>query len=75
MFRPESTTAFRPAVSADDWKTIMMAIKTYSHNVEYRELLGRLERQAVLNGIIEPTPPLAEIVCGAELGLSHTRAC
>ena len=56
MFRPESTTAFRPAVSADDWKTIMMAIKTYSHNVEYRELLGRLERQAVLNGIIEPTP-------------------
>jgi hypothetical protein len=54
MGQPESVTAFRPAVSADDWKTIMEAIKAYSHNSDYRSLLERLERQAVLNGIIKP---------------------
>ncbi len=57
MFRPESASAFRPAVSADDWKIIMAAISAYSHNAEYRELLGRLERQAALNGIAEPARP------------------
>ncbi len=58
MFRPESVSAFRPAVSPDDWKIIMAAISAYSHNAEYRELLGRLERQATLNGIGEQSRPL-----------------
>lgn len=57
MFRPESVSAFRPAVSADDWKLIIAAIGAYSHNAEYRDLLGRLERQATLNGIAEPPKP------------------
>lgn len=55
MFRPESVSASRLAVSADDWKLILDAISAYSHNAEYRELLGRLERQAALNGIIAPS--------------------
>jgi hypothetical protein len=33
----------------------MDALKAYSHNAEYRELLGRLDRQAVLNGVIKPS--------------------
>lgn len=32
----------------------MSAIEAYSHNVQYRDLLGRLERQAVINGIEAP---------------------
>ncbi|WP_146038724.1 hypothetical protein [Paracoccus sp. SY] len=51
MSQAQCSTAFRPAVSVDDWKIIMEAIEAYSHNVKYRNLLERLERQAVLNGI------------------------
>lgn len=54
MSQAQSSTAFRPAVSVDDWKIIMEAIEAYSHNVKYRNLLERLERQAVLNGIAGP---------------------
>ncbi|GGF78822.1 hypothetical protein GCM10011402_34330 [Paracoccus acridae] len=54
MCQAQSSTAFRPAVSVDDWKIIMSAIEAYSHNVKYRSLLERLERQAVLNGIAAP---------------------
>lgn len=54
MSQAQSMTAFRPAVSADDWKIIMSAIEAYSHNVQYRDLLGRLERQAIINGIEAP---------------------
>ena len=54
MCQAQSATAFRPAVSPDDWKIIMSAIEAYSHNAQYRDLLGRLERQAVLNGIKAP---------------------
>ena len=56
MFSSENTFAFRPAVSVDDWKVIMSAISAYSHNAEYRELLGRLERQAKIIGITSPAP-------------------
>ena len=56
MCQAQSATAFRPAVSPDDWKIIMSAIEAYSHNAQYRDLLGRLERQAVLNGIKAPQP-------------------
>ena len=59
MFSSENTFAFRPAVSLDDWKVIMSAISAYSHNAEYRELLGRLERQAKINGIASPAPRLS----------------
>ncbi|QIR86692.1 hypothetical protein [Paracoccus sp. AK26] len=59
MFASEATFAFRPAVSVDDWKVIMSAISAYSHNAEYRELLGRLERQAKVNGITLPAPRLS----------------
>ncbi len=51
MCRTDSAAAFRPAVTADDWKIIMSAIQAYAHNAEYRDLLRRLERQAALNGI------------------------
>lgn len=54
MSQAQCSTAFRPAVSVDDWKIIMEAIEAYSHNVKYRSLLERLERQAVLNGIAAP---------------------
>ena len=59
MFGSESTFAFRPAVSVDDWKVIMSAISAYSHNAEYRELLGRLERQAKIIGIASSAPRLS----------------
>ena len=59
MFGSETTFAFRPAVSVDDWKVIMSAISAYSHNAEYRELLVRLERQAKVNGITLPAPRLS----------------
>ncbi|WP_146038730.1 hypothetical protein [Paracoccus sp. SY] len=59
MFASETTFAFRHAVSVDDWKVIMSAISAYSHNAEYRELLGRLERQAKVNGITLPAPRLS----------------
>ena len=59
MFSSENTFAFRPAVSVDDWKVIMSAISAYSHNAEYRELLGRLERQAKIIGIAPPAPRLS----------------
>ncbi|WP_158248141.1 hypothetical protein [Paracoccus sp. SY] len=51
MFGSEPTVAFRPAVSLDDWRLILLAIRPYSHNAEYRELLARLERQAKASGI------------------------
>lgn len=51
MYPSESVTAFRPAVSPDDWNRIISAIQAYSHNTEYRDLLARLERQAKINGI------------------------
>lgn len=53
MCQTHSALAFRPAVSVDDWKIIMAAIQAYSHNSEYRDLLGRLEHQAALNGVLE----------------------
>ena len=59
MFASETTFAFRPAVSVDDWKVIMSAISAYSHNAEYRELLGRLEHQAKIIGIATPAPRLS----------------
>lgn len=59
MFASEATFAFRPAVSVDDWKVIMSAISAYSHNAEYRELLGRLEHQAKIIGIATPAPRLS----------------
>ena len=59
MFGSDNAFAFRPAVSVDDWKLIMSAISAYSHNAEYRELLGRLERQAKVNGIATPEPRLS----------------
>lgn len=55
MHPEESLAIFRPAVSKSDWKKICAAIKAYSHNSEYRDLLTRLERQAKLNGIATPT--------------------
>lgn len=54
MSQTHCAYAFRPAVTIDDWKIIMAAIEAYSHNSEYRDLLGRLERQAALSGVIEP---------------------
>jgi hypothetical protein len=54
MSRTESISAFRPAVSPDDWNMILLAISAYAHNSDYRDLLGRLERQAVINGIAAP---------------------
>lgn len=59
MYQPDTVTAFRPAVSASDWKTIMDAIKAYAHNAAYRDLLARLEHQAVLNGITKPLHTLS----------------
>ena len=59
MFGSETTFAFRPAVSVDDWKVIMSAISAYSHNPEYRELLARLEHQAKIVGIASPTSRLS----------------
>lgn len=57
MYRTEPVSAFRPAVSPDDWKMIISAIDAYAHNTHYRDLLGRLERQAVLNGLATPSRP------------------
>ena len=59
MFGSDNAFAFRPAVSVDDWKIIMSAISAYSHNAEYRELLGRLEHQAKIIGIATPAPRLS----------------
>ena len=59
MFASETTFAFRPAVSVDDWKVIMSAISAYSHNAEYRELLGRLEHQAKIICIASSAPRLS----------------
>lgn len=59
MFASETTFAFRPAVSVDDWKVILSAISAYSHNAEYHELLGRLEHQAKIIGIALPAPRLS----------------
>lgn len=53
MYPARSTPPFRPVVSTDDWKLIVTALSAYSHNLEYRNLLGRLERQAAVNGIVE----------------------
>jgi hypothetical protein len=55
MSRTEAVSAFRPAVSPDDWNMILSAIGAYAHNSTYRDLLGRLERQAVINGIAVPS--------------------
>lgn len=38
--------AFRPKISDDEWQLILSALKPYRHNVQYRELLERLEYQA-----------------------------
>lgn len=38
--------AFRPNISEDEWQLILSALKPYRHNVQYRELLERLEYQA-----------------------------
>lgn len=54
MSHVQSVPVFRPAVSVDDWKIIMSAIEAYAHNADYRDLLGRLERQAAMNGITAP---------------------
>lgn len=54
MCQAQSATAFRPVLTADDWKIIVAAIEAYSHNPRYRDLLGRLERQAVIDGIKAP---------------------
>lgn len=56
MCQPDSATAFRPAVTVHDWKIIMAAIKAYSHNAEYRDLLSRLEHQAALSGLADRRP-------------------
>lgn len=56
MFGSEHTFAFRPAISSGDWTMILSAIRAYSHNAEYRELLDRLERQARINGLAAPAP-------------------
>lgn len=61
MSQPGRVQAFRPVVTVDDWKMIISAIQAYSHNADYRDLLGRLEHEAMLNGITElrrqPAPP------------------
>lgn len=59
MVGSEHTVAFRPAMSLDDWTMILSAIRAYSHNAEYRELLVRLERQAKISGIVLPIPRTA----------------
>jgi len=48
-----SQTDLRPSVSVQDLKLILSAIGAYSHNVQYRNLLERLRRQADMWGVLE----------------------
>jgi hypothetical protein len=56
MVGSEHAVAFRPTMSLDDWTMILSAIRAYSHNAEYRELLVRFEREAKISGIVLPIP-------------------
>lgn len=53
MQTKEAANLPRPALSQSDWEKICLAISAYSHNPEYRELLGRLERLAKINGMAQ----------------------
>lgn len=42
----QNQSSFRLSISAKDLTMILSTIDTYSHNLEYRELRDRLQRQA-----------------------------
>ena len=56
MYPSESTPTFRLFVSLDDWKAITSTLHAYSHNAEYRELLSRLEPDAIREVILATNP-------------------
>jgi hypothetical protein len=58
MCKPERVSNTRLTITPDDWVRIISALGAYSHNVEYRDLLARLEQLAKINGI-EPSQRLS----------------
>jgi hypothetical protein len=49
----QNQTELRVSVSAKDLTMIICAIGAYSHNLEYRDLRDRLQRQATDRGVID----------------------
>jgi hypothetical protein len=48
----QNQTDFRLYVSASDLTMILCAVGAYSHNLEYRDLCDRLQRQATQRGLV-----------------------
>ena len=55
MQKPETANSCYLYLSSGDLDMIVSAISAYSHNVDYRDLLARLERQAKINKSKSPT--------------------
>jgi len=62
-----SETVFEPQVTLDDWQLIFSALAAYSHNVQYRDLLERLEQQ----GVQQPDSPGVVLTQDAPPAASH----